>query len=734
MKYLKLFEAFESNIMSKTLKYLSKDGKERFFQLMKAFSEKYDYPFSKLNDDFFEYLPYASALKKYISSVAKTVDCKAKSEELLDSDVAVPGDVCTGGKIKRKWGEGSRSVECTKCNGTGKITVDEAPELPDGYELTKIWLDDEGNIVDITYTDGKPTKTDTQSVSKLKEDSLVLVGKVDKLSDLSSGDIIKLEYDDSEALGYFYKSGGRSFFISNTNRFDDNNDDIKPNSNDWRKLGNCSWILSYDGDKYYEKIYKYNSVYKTDVDHFVYNKKASKAKSGWYVKKEDAVTFNELKKAKFAIIFDVGKAIKSEYEKTSTKVARRTEYKTGALAFKKPEDIKKENLDRIIGKLSSKNVKGKLSDLQSLDNYIFRILGGKNILFRLLTKGTSDLEKVIDSFFKLLENVKPDLETIGLDSMTHLFVELFNKLREKGEEHLIGKINTYLTGILGDVNFNDKERLEGYKKAYMNFFSIFHENDLDQFSYLDVESHNESLLLESWIIDREYSRDEHQLYVNLFKRLFSTLRERRLRGLLSAIEQYVDETVDYIRDEGGHSLRRAEAMAIRYAFEEFEYELERNGIDISTLGSNITMEKPQTTTKTTKTVDTSKEIENIQSLLFDLFQKSFTENETMNKQIQSFIDNVEIKWNDKLVLKKMIELSNEVYEKIKSFGKLNDLSDVELVLQKIKSILSLFKNTRWEFCRLGYTDIASYKKKLDDAQKDKVLQSLEELKKTLNRI
>jgi len=121
-------------------------------------------------------------------------------------------------------------------------------------------------------------------------------------------------------------------------------------------------------------------------------------------------------------------------------------------------------------------------------------------------------------------------------------------------------------------------------------------------------------------------------------------------------------------------------------------------------------------------------------ILLILLTQSFTENETMNKQIQSFIDNAEIKWNDKLVLKKMIELSNEVYEKIKSFGKLNDLSDVELVLQKIKSILSLFKNTRWEFCRLGYTDIASYKKKLDDAQKDKVLQSLEELKKTLNRI
>ena len=98
------------------------------------------------------------------------------------------------------------------------------------------------------------------------------------------------------------------------------------------------------------------------------------------------------------------------------------------------------------------------------------------------------------------------------------------------------------------------------------------------------------------------------------------------------------------------------------------------------------------------------------------------------------MDHTTIRWNDKLVLKKALEVSNLIYEKLKSFGKVGTLSDAELILQKIKSIESIFKSPRWEFNKLGYKDVKSYSKKLDDTQKDKVISSLDELSKLIEKI
>ena len=90
MKYLKLFEAFESNILSKTLSYLSDDSKKDFMNKISKFCTKIDFPKSKLTDDYFQYLPYNTALKMFISAEDKVEDCKAKSEEVFgEKDVVV---------------------------------------------------------------------------------------------------------------------------------------------------------------------------------------------------------------------------------------------------------------------------------------------------------------------------------------------------------------------------------------------------------------------------------------------------------------------------------------------------------------------------------------------------------------------------------------------------------------------------------------------------------------------
>ena len=650
MKYLKLFEAFESKIMSKTLKYLSKDSKDRFFKMMKAYCEKYDFPFSKLNDDFFEYLPYSAALKKYISVGDIVEDCKAKSEDVLDKSIAVAGDVCTKGKVKRTWGKGTRDVDCPTCNGTGKIKVGVKADAPEDYELTKIWLADTGDIVSITYTDGKtPGGISSSSTTELKMENFKQGDRITRISQLKNLEYIYVVKGNDEAVGYSIVEDGKYYLISNNKELADSNNDLHPRV-DWKKYGKYSWILRHEGSNYYDKIYKMESIYSNDsVNHFAYNKVTTKAKSGWYVKKETAVGFEDLKQAKFAIIFDSGKAKKTEYEKVSDKVAKRVDYKFGAAAFEKPEDIKTQNLDRWITKLASKNVGGKLSDLGSLDTYIFRILGGKNILLKLLTDGTSDLEKVINTFFIMLEGVEPE----------------------------------------------------------------------------DVET-NESLLLEA------SETDELDIYEREFTRVLRFLDSIGERRIARDMEEYYEETFEYILDEGDFTKKRAMIMAIRYTFEEFDYGLSRLGFKFSGADDSKKEKKVKTTeTKAKRGEDKTKDM---RELLYSLFTKSFKENEKVNNEIKAFMDHTTIKWNDKLILKKSLEVSNLIYEKLKSFGKVGTLSDAELILQKIKSIESIFKSSRWEFNKLVYKDVKSYAKKLDDVQKDKVISSLDELSKLIEKI
>jgi hypothetical protein len=725
MKYLKLFEAFESKIMSKTLKYLSKDSKDRFFNMMKAYCEKYDFPFSKLNDDFFEYLPYSAALKKYISVGDIVEDCKTKSEDVLDKKIAVVGDVCTKGKLKRTWGKGTREVECPTCNGTGKIKVGVKADAPEDYELTKIWLDDTGDIVSITYTDGKSVggSVAVSTSVELKMENFKQGERITRLNQLKNMEYIYVKRGSDEAVGYCLIEGARYYLISNNKELEDTSRDIQPRT-DWKKYAKYSWILRHEGSNYYNEIYRMESIYKDNsVNHFAYNKVTAKAKSGWYVKKETAVGFEDLKQAKFAIIFDSGKAKQTQYEKVSDKVAKRVDYKFGAAAFEKPEDIKTQNLDRWITKLASKNVGGKLSDLGSLDTYIFRILGGKNILLKLLTDGTSNLEKVIDTFFTMLEGVGPDLDSINIDSMNDLFLKLFAKLREKGENHIIAKLNEKLISLVGDVSNDQVKRLEALKTIYKDNLSIFDENGLAKFSFTDVESHNESLLLEASDID------ELRIWEAEFSRLRVYLIEKDRRRLYRDIVDLFEETFDYIMDECDYSKRRTKIMAIKHIFEEYEDAIYDTGFRIGRGEKEKT--KTPTATKAKRGDDKTKPT---RELLYSLFTKSFKENEKVNNEIKAFMDHTTIKWNDKLVLKKALEVSNLIYEKLKSFGKVATLSDAELILQKIKSIESIFKSSRWEFNKLGYKDVKSYAKKLDDAQKDKVISSLDELSKLIEKI
>ena len=58
LKYIQLYEAFESSKLSKTLKFINKEYRSRFLQDIKSICNSKNFPLSEISDDLFEYLPY----------------------------------------------------------------------------------------------------------------------------------------------------------------------------------------------------------------------------------------------------------------------------------------------------------------------------------------------------------------------------------------------------------------------------------------------------------------------------------------------------------------------------------------------------------------------------------------------------------------------------------------------------------------------------------------------------
>lgn len=147
LKYIQLFEAFESSKLSKTLKFINKEYRSRFLQDIKSLCSSKNFPLSEISDDLFEYLPYRKALSLHKDPVQKK--CSATSESEFSSDVALPGEKCEEGKLKRSWGAGRvRVMTCPNCEGTG------IEPFREKWKYLKFWFSTDKKYVAKTATNG----------------------------------------------------------------------------------------------------------------------------------------------------------------------------------------------------------------------------------------------------------------------------------------------------------------------------------------------------------------------------------------------------------------------------------------------------------------------------------------------------------------------------------------------------------------------------------------------------
>lgn len=95
--YIKLFEAFESEKLSKTLKFIDKDSKSKFLSILKSIANSMDLPYSKYSDDYFQYLPFNKALQ--LNQRLEDEPCEGTSMEQFGNQYGIEGDKCDGGIV-----------------------------------------------------------------------------------------------------------------------------------------------------------------------------------------------------------------------------------------------------------------------------------------------------------------------------------------------------------------------------------------------------------------------------------------------------------------------------------------------------------------------------------------------------------------------------------------------------------------------------------------------------------
>lgn len=430
MKYIKLFEAFDSSVLSKTLKYVN--NKEQFLQILKGVCDKIDFPESKLTDDLFQYLPYKSALnyKTEKGTPGTEEDCKANSKEVFgDNGVDHPHlyKNCRAGVIARKWGRGTRLVSCPICKGTGKTGEKGTTGEKQPQNTYKFWFDEKGNYITTTnvHIEGEgvtkrtaPIKKFIWSRSIVERELSSIINNDTKLSgyeivasvrDLNRSALHPLrglylpgiayfsraEYERGISTpGYFLYRGSGYFIHTNYNK-----NGSSPDGNEWREYGQYAWSLG-GNDTYFV-------AFSTDP-------KISGSGVETEVKSAGTSPITDINKtlaeAKFAIILDTEK-LSTEVKKSEIKGGRK-EAKTGVIGGKigiSDEVIKKQNMDRYLSKLT--DVGDKL-EIGNFNNYFFRILGYSNILFKILGHGSDPryrlsvkLDDILNKNIKLVKAV-----------------------------------------------------------------------------------------------------------------------------------------------------------------------------------------------------------------------------------------------------------------------------------------------------------------------------------------
>ena len=434
LKYIKLFEAFDSVQIAKTLKFVKKSDKSKFMDALSSITQSIDAPLSSLNDDNFQYLPYKKAIG--IKAASDKVKCSA----------------CEGeGKINKAWGSTTRRTKCTTCDGGG--AVDPKPKL----KYFKFWFNSDGSFIGTTAVDGlyHISKKDVANFDKkdITEDMRTLsVQEIKRKYKLVNGETTmyvenvtgRRMSDRRSCLGKAFIDRDGDFYVVNSS-VDTHN---MPTGRKYRDYGNYAVDVmrsaqdERNGPETPFRIYLTSET--EEKEDMFWNVPVSFYGDGWNTK--DSMSKDFLKEAHFAIVFDFDSFAYNgtDWNPVSITKGDRSAAKKGATALMSDEDIKNANIDRYVKTLANVDLG---EGLTRLVNKIPKIFGGDFALYYIYG------EKNFSKFKNMLNDVYSFMS--AEDDETRSYYN--NKIRDRvldtfsGCDELNSKITKRLQFVKEDI-------------------------------------------------------------------------------------------------------------------------------------------------------------------------------------------------------------------------------------------------------------------------------------------
>lgn len=452
MKYLMLFEAFETKAISNIVNYLRKklgsEESQEFLRFLRKSQESLDFPLSKISDKDIEYLNAKKALK---------INNKEKSENKQEI-------YCL--KFWFSMDHGFIGV-----SGVGNYTSDFGENVSissrgDGFTQNNI--DYIKNELDIKTGTLKRVLTNTD-YSKLKHGDYVIIN-------------LKSETNNRYITrARIFKDGNLLYAIHNNDRssggYPDYDYTSREESGDWRDWGRYSWSLgtANKSSSDHKNMYLYTpgdnplevkeDIIEGELSPFEFNLPFNNKfnlkpwsyykEDDWsfqYIENKESFGWEKIEKSDFCIVLYLDDLLK-EYKPSETS-KKRKESREGATAFMSDDQIKRSNIERyltfMLGKMGiSKDV----SKFKNLEKYIKSYICGEYSFFAIYIDRPNLSE--INRFQKRLFNL----------------LKFYNEHKKYGGESLKEEINSQFNYILGQYqsNINDSK---DYKRKFDNNYSL----------------------------------------------------------------------------------------------------------------------------------------------------------------------------------------------------------------------------------------------------------------------
>lgn len=388
MKYIKLFEAFESQVITSTIKFLTKKIDQKTSNLfsddIRRLMNDYNIPISKISEDDVKYYRSKKAVK-------------IKNTKSIENDIDI---YCIKYWFSLEKGFLGKTA-------VGNLRTPYVKLINNYHEKNKDFSEEQLDYIKNSLDINSGKLTSVLDYGNLKDGDYVLLTFGDRSSDELSISIGRIFNDIS--------SGG--LYVYNDFRSDGVSPDSSPSfsvdyEKTWRLGRNNSNGFDVDGDHFKLHVYtkdnkplrqetKKEEKHKHKPNLADYNKPLDDGKiSDWTMRNQNNIK-DVIEESDFAIIVYLDRLLKLPSTNLINNV--RKEARKGATALMSNDEIKRININNYTKGLVKKyGIDKYVEDFSKLNKLVDSIMGNKFIMFNIFVGNLNAMDSIINSLYSLI--------------------------------------------------------------------------------------------------------------------------------------------------------------------------------------------------------------------------------------------------------------------------------------------------------------------------------------------